>query len=363
MREAVVSTNIKVPETDYGYANARLRGMRANLLPQSFYEEIIASPDLESAVKPLMDTEYADDLETELLHGHTAAVVDEALKANMVRAYRKVLGFLNPEARRLLSTLLGRWDVFNVKAILRGAHNHVSFDEVKDSLVPAGYLGLTELEALAKLDDVRAGIDTMAMWGLVYALPLRQSFPEYAENNELSVLELALDRQYSEWASGRLVGDETNVALVRRVFGMQVDIMNLVTIFRMIKEEVAAENATRYFLPGGWAVRSDLFTELARLSDIDEVLDRLKSTPYAEALDAAAVRYLENQSIPVFERALEELLMRRALVSAAKDPLGVGAAVAYLWGKQNEITNLRIVIKGKDVGMPADRVREELILV
>jgi vacuolar-type H+-ATPase subunit C/Vma6 len=50
-------------------------------------------------------------------------------------------------------------------------------------------------------------------------------------------------------------------------------------------------------------------------------------------------------------------------MAGVKDPHGVGVAIAYLYGKQNEITNLRIVVKGISVGMPADRVSEELILV
>ncbi len=40
-----------------------------------------------------------------------------------------------------------------------------------------------------------------------------------------------------------------------------------------------------------------------------------------------------------------------------------GIMIGYLWAKQNEITNLRIIVKGKSVGMPADRMRKELILV
>jgi len=56
-------------------------------------------------------------------------------------------------------------------------------------------------------------------------------------------------------------------------------------------------------------------------------------------------------------------VMRQALRAGVKDPHGVGVAIAYLYGKQNEVTNLRIVVKGIAVGMPADRVREELILV
>jgi V/A-type H+-transporting ATPase subunit C len=121
--------------------------------------------------------------------------------------------------------------------------------------------------------------------------------------------------------------------------------------------------AERYFLEGGRVINRELYMELARLSDVDEVLDRLKGTPYAQALDDAALRYLENASIPVFERALEQLLVRTALLSGVRDSQGVGVAIAYLYAKQNEITNLRIIVKGKSVGMPADRVREELILV
>jgi len=359
----VTAGNTKVPETDSGYANARMRGMRSRLLPRAFYERLIEAQDMSQVVKQLMETPYAPDLESELVHGRTAAVVDEALKENMIAAYRKVLSFLPPESRKLLSTLLGRWDVFNIKTILRGAHNHVPFDEIRTSFFPAGYLGTLELEALAKLDDVRVIIDTMAMWGLVYAVPLRQAYPEYAADQDLAPLELALDTQYAAWAAERLVGDAPDVDIARRILGMQIDTLNLVMIFRLLKADVDSIAAEKYFREGGRSIRRDTYMALSRLSDVDEVLDRLKRSPYSEALDAAALRYLESASIPVFERALEDHVMRRALMAGVKDPHGVGVAISYLYGKQNEITNLRIIVKGKAVGMPADRVREELILV
>jgi len=364
MSKAVIQAgNRAVPETDAGYANARLRGMRANLLPSSFYNRLVEAEDIGQTVKELMTTEYAADLESELVHGRTAAVVDVALKDNMVRAYRKVLSFLHPSARTLLSTLLGRWDVFNIKTILRGAHNHVPHDEVKESFFPAGYLSEEELEALARFEDVGAIVDTMAMWGLPYAAPLRRAFPDYSRDNNLAPLELALDQQYTAWASSRLHGPSADVDIARRILGMQIDTSNLVMVLRLLKADIGATQALNYFLEGGRAIRKDLFLELARMSDVDEVLDRLKRTMYAGALDEAALKYLESNSITVFERALEEQLMRRALMAGVKDPHGVGVAIAYLYGKQNEITNLRIVVKGIAVGMPADRVREELILV
>jgi V/A-type H+-transporting ATPase subunit C len=364
MSKAVIQAgNRAVPETDAGYANARLRGMRANLLPRAFYDRLMESTDIAQAVKELMSTDYAADLEAELVHGRTAAVIDGALRDNMVRAYRKVLSFLNPSARTLLSTLLGRWDVFNIKTILRGVHNEVPLDEIKKSLFPAGYLSESDLEALAQFDEVGAVINTMAMWGMVYAAPLRKAFPSYTKDNDLAPLELALDLQYTSWASSRLVGGSPDVEIARRILGMQIDTSNMVMVFRLLKADLGGTQAEKYFLEGGRIIRRDLFLEIARMSDIDEVLDRLKRTQYGSALDEAALRYLETNSITVFERALEEQLMRRALMAGVKDPHGVGVAIAYLYGKQNEITNLRIVVKGISVGMPADRVREELILV
>jgi len=364
MSGAVITAgNRKVPETDAGYANARLRGMRSHLLPRGFYERLIEDTDLAQVTKDLMETDYASDLEEQLVHGRTAAVIDDALKNNMVRAYTKVLKFLHPDARKLLSTLLGRWDVFNIKTILRGTQNHVSYEDMKSSFFPVGYLSLEELEALAKFDDVRTIIDTMAMWGYVYASPLRRAYPEFSRTGDLAALELALDRQYAEWAASRLVGEAADVEVARRVLGMQVDTSNLVMVLRLLKADVEQARAKDYYFEGGSVIRRDKFLQLAQLSDVDEVLDQLRSTVYAEALDAAALRYLENASLPVFERALEDLLMRRALLAGIRDPNGVGIAIAYLYGKQNEVTNVRIIVKGKAVGMPADRVREELILV
>jgi V/A-type H+-transporting ATPase subunit C len=99
------------------------------------------------------------------------------------------------------------------------------------------------------------------------------------------------------------------------------------------------------------------------LSDVDEVLDALKSTPYARQLEAVIGTYVEEGSLSVFERALEDYVMRKALDAGRGDPLGIGITIAYLWAKQNEVTNLRIIVKGTAVGMPPDRMRKELILV
>lgn len=348
---------------DYGYANARIRGMRSRLLERSFLDGLIATPDVQRLIQELSETEYGPDLEDTLIHGRDAAAIDEALKNNMVRTFQKVLGFLNEEAQFLVMTLLGRWDVFNIKTILRGKHMHLTTEEIAEGLLPAGQLSLVDLEALAMQDDVRAVVDTAVTWGLPYASALRDGYGEFLKSGELADVELELDRYFTGWASDRLRRRGANSRLAKRILAIQVDIANLVMVFRLQKADLESINVAGFFLEGGVDIKAELYLELARMSDIDEVLDRLRGTPYGKAVDDAAMKYLEENSIAVFERALEDYLMRKALMLGTGDPLGVGVAIAYLWGKQNEITNLRIIVKGKAVGMPVERVRGELILV
>lgn len=363
MSTATTAIRVGTPGRDYGYSNARVRGMRSRLLKSSFFDGMMHAKDLNGVIQALMDTEYRPDLEERLLHGHTTGQIDLALKDNMVRTFRKVMTLSNDEARGLLTTLLGRWDLFNIKTVVRGKHMNLSSEEIIDSMVAAGQLEPVDLEELSKQSTVKSVVDTLATWGLPFAVPLRAAMPEYAESGSLAVLELALDKYYFEWAAGRLKGRNHNRALTRRFLGTQIDTINLLTCIRLLNADLGDEEPLRFFLPGGLSVSEALFSDLAQKSDVDEVYDRLKRTPYGRPVEEVAVKYVESGSVSVFERALEDYMMRRAFAVGRGEPLGVGIIVSYLWMKANEVTNLRIVVKGVSVGMPEGRMREELIVV
>jgi len=355
---------IRPPKTgDYGYANARIRAMHSRLLSRQFIEGLVGISDIKGLVQGLSGTEYEPYLDEIGIHGLDATNVDIALTNNMVRTYGKVIDFLNPEARYLVETLLGKWDVFNIKTVLRAKHLGVDTKDILEGVLPVGSLGPIDIGVLAGLEDLKAVIDTIVTWELPFAAPLREGFAEFIEKGELAAMELALDKYYASWASERLRKRRNNIRTARRILAIQMDVSNLVMIFRLQYASVDVPVAESYFLPGGSVISKKFYSELAGMSDIDEVLDRLKKTPYGSALSDVAMLYLEHNSISVFERSLEDKLARYAMSLARGDLLGIGVVISYLWAKQNEITNIRIITKGKTVGMPIERVRKELILV
>jgi V/A-type H+-transporting ATPase subunit C len=337
--------------------------MRSKLLRSEALERLLQADDVHQLIQELLQTQYGPDLEESLLMGRDAAQVAEGLKHNLMRTYGKVFGFLNEQAKDICSTLLGRWDVFNLKTIIRGKHVNLSAAEISEGLLPVGSLRQVDLDGLLLQSDIRGIVDTATTWDLAQAPAMRQGYVEYQKTGELADLELALDRYYSTWAAKQLSHRGRNYAVGRRILGIQVDVLNLIMVFRAARENLEPQQSQEFFLLGGVDVGIDLYTRLAALSDIDEILDGLRVTRFGNLMDEAATHYVETMSISTFERALEDYFTRKVIAVGSTDPLGVGIPLAFLWSKQNEVTNVRIITKAIEIGIPADRTRKELILV
>ncbi len=55
----------------------------------------------------------------------------------------------------LIGAYLMRWDVWNIKSILRGKFSGASDEEIRETLVPAGSMRSDTLNELIKKPDIR----------------------------------------------------------------------------------------------------------------------------------------------------------------------------------------------------------------
>jgi V/A-type H+-transporting ATPase subunit C len=260
--------------------------------------------------------------------------------------------------------LLARWDVFDLKTVLRGVHARSSPGEIVDSLMPAATLADVELLELAKSESVQEVVDTLATWRLPYARPLEEALESYRTHDVTAPLELALDRWYFRSVSERLTSKRgSDRRLMQRVMGTIVDVENLRTALRLMGLGGAAAETAEYFLEGGSEIGPERFSALCAAEDVDQALEVLKRTRYAKPLEDAAVMYLKEGTLSVLERALEDLLTREMLAARRGDVLGLGVVISYLWAQQNEVSNIRVAITGREMGLPEERMRRELILV
>ena len=348
---------------DWGYINARMRGMKSRLLDHHTLDNLILQPDLDSLMTELEKTPYRDDIIEAKGRYSGMICIEYALRKNFVRTFRKVLAFAQEdEARHYIQIFLHRWDVQNIKTILRGKNIHVTNEEILECLIPAGELDEATLTELVRQQDPRGVIDLLATWKIPYGRPLTTAFPEFAKTGDLGLLECALDRYYYEDALLSVKTQTPNNARIRNILSLEIDVVNIKTVLRMIRDHIKPEEAQKFLLTGGQEFDLKKLDRLLALKSLEDALAELAKTRY-QFLTGTPETALRAQKISVIEKQLERYLVQQGTKAFLGDPLSVASLIGYFWAKYNEITNIRIISRCKTADLPVEHLKEELVYV
>jgi V/A-type H+-transporting ATPase subunit C len=348
---------------DWGYINARMRGMKSRLLDHHTLDTLVLQPDLESLVSELEKTPYREDIIEAKGRYASMPAIERALRNNFVRTFRKILDFAKKEeAEQYIRIFLHRWDIQNIKTILRGKNIHVTNEEILDCIVPAGEMDEVTLTELVRQQDMKAVIDLLATWRIPYATPLTTAFPEFVRTGDLGMLECALDRFYYADALLAVASPGSNNTMIRHVLALEIDVVNIKTVLRMVRDHVEPEEARKFLINGGLELDEKKLSRLLALPLIEDVVAALAPTRY-RFLTTVPAEVLQAKKISVIEKDLERFLVQQGTKSYLGDPLSVASLIGYFWAKYNEITNIRIISRCKTADFPVEHLKEELIYV
>lgn len=358
-------------DDDYGYANARLRAMKSRLLTRTDYAALLDEPNVEAMVAQLTHTVYQTAIEAALVRTSGWECLSQGLRRHLATTLARISNFFSDKPQRLWQILIARYQVFNLKTILRGQALTVPADEILDTIIPMGDLHDADLRRLVQQTSVRAVIDVLATWHHPYAPALLQAMPRYAEQHDLAELDLALDRAHYALAFAQLDDqDDDNGKLVRKILQREIDVTNLLTIIRLsewggsavrLVERYGSNTPIALLLKGGGLATQKLFN-LTALPAIDQLVREMHDTAFGTVLSRAQARYNETHALATFEDELETFSMQENLTLFHNDPLTIGIAIAYLTALINETRNLRVIGRGKMAGWTHTEIEKELRL-
>jgi V/A-type H+-transporting ATPase subunit C len=345
------------------YVNARVKAMKGRLLDPAVYETLILKPDIASIISELGTTAYKEEIEKASIQFSGIMSIEVALRRDFTRAFRKIFNFMKgDESEKYIKILLGRWDVQNIKTILRGKNIHITTAEIHDCLIPAGELDDTTVIELVKQPDVKAVIDLLATWGISYAKPLTRAFKEYSDRRDLAILEYALDRFYYKNALKAVKGESYDDRLVREMITTEIDVTNIKNVLRMIRDRVDPEEAEEYLIEGGTLLDTEMLVAMVKTGTFAGAIKLVEATPYA-FLSRVPEDVLKAQKISVLEKDLEKYLIKLGVSKFLGDPLSIAVPIGYIWAKYNEVTNIRIIARCKTADVPEKEIRGELVYV
>ncbi len=346
--------------------------MKGALLSEGFFKYLLSLEKIDEIINTFEGTPYEKDIGEGVLLYKGAKGIEEGLKKNLIKDFRKLLTRVTTgQVREMVKLILGRWDIHNLKTIVRGKHIGAPQKDILESLIPAGMIGEAALIELSKRIDIKEIIDLLTTWEVPYALPLRRNYFQYTKDREVANLEFSLDRFYYENAIQTIRGNRF-VELLRRdwnrkvlleLFKVEIDFINIMTVLRLSREVIEEETIVQYFIENGKHINRDLFVKIARLKATEDIVEALKGTPYHAALKKGLQEYFTSGLVSPIQRRLEELIVRRSIELFKEYPLSIAPVIAYIWAKYNEVVNLRILVRCKSVKMPDDRIWSSLILI
>jgi vacuolar-type H+-ATPase subunit C/Vma6 len=260
---------------------------------------------------------------------------------------------------------LGRWEVANIRAIVRGKARDAPHDRIVSALLPVGRLGEPHLIELAGQPDLGAVADTLRLWDFGCAVPLCRAIREHRGVRDSVPIETALDRAYFEWALTELDPRDADENRARDMVQRQIDLVNLLSILRVVTVKERGGGVPQNGespLPGG-------LLGLRRIRGICEsataegAFGMIEETYFAPAIERGILAFGESGRLSVMERFLEAVVLEKGCRLYREDPLGSGVSLGYLWRKYNELLNLRILLRGLAHDVPVNMIREELVLV
>ena len=325
---------------NYAYINARIRAMHSGLITEKLEETLNASSYGEF-LRILSESNLGADIGEATAAGAGLPQLDAALSRNFFSTAQKVVGMADGSSGRDIALLFAKYDLLNLKAVARGKIGGRSASEITPSLLPAGSLKPSTLEALAQTTDLNALAGVAGLNASPLALAFRKAVAGLAASNNLLDFEVALDQAYYVTALKEASSDTLKDYLRREVDGA-----NILTALKL-KAQGRTENLEPYFIAGGREVSKTRFEQVA------------SGTGGLEGLNAYA-GLSDNTDLSSAETIIREALLKGAKRLYTSDALGIGVVIGFLKDKEREVALTRLIGRAKYYNVPAETLRREV---
>ncbi|HYM39157.1 MAG TPA: ATP synthase A1 subunit C [Thermoplasmata archaeon] len=350
-----IRDRIPLESGNYPYVTARVKAKRASLLPKETYDRLLLMGIPEIA-RFLGEREYKAEMLALGAKYSGVDLIENAVSRNLAETYNKIYDFSEGGLRAMIGRYLDRYDLENIKTIVRAKTYGAAAEDVAEDLVPAGSFSeefLTQLVDAPSLDAVFRELEDT-----IYANALSILGKKPGDVSNWSDWEDLISRlYYAELLASIPTATDAN-RLMRQFVEREIDILNLKTLLRAWSAK--AKFQREIFLDGGFEMTVDELHELVTL-DKPNLIQGLQAYSFYEDI-AAALEKVEETGIGVLIRRVEKVHLLGAARYAHLHPLSILPILDFIVLKDREATNIRLIARGKESGLPVETIRELLVV-
>ncbi len=326
-------------DTQYAYAVGKIRALEKRLLDRARMERMIDARSPEEALKVLLEAGYesgSDDY-------RDVYEFESLLKNEQLKVY-KLLKSIAPGTGAFEIFQLQN-DYHNIKVLLKAEFLEQDNDNM---LVDTGTVPAAELKEMIEKRNFKEMPDIMRS-------AVEECIDVFNRTRDPQAIDVVIDRacfqQMQEYAA------KAGNSFISGMVQLITDLTNIKIFLRARNTGLKWNTLQKVLLPGG-SIDSKVFIE--NLNDnLDGFIKYLSNKPYGEICEKGIESFNNTGSFSKLEKLADDYIM--SYVKKAKYvALGIEPLIAYLWAKENEIKNARIIMVGKINNIPSEVIRERL---
>ena len=302
-------------------SSVRIRHAEKKLLTKQQLQRLADAKNLEDAIKLLNETSYSSELSKLDRPENYEQVLSEVLN----KTYKEAME-ISPE-KSLVEILSCKYDYHNLKVLVKENILKEKFDSMycmldENEIEAFRELALKNDEGLSK--DFKECLDF------------------FETTKDPQDIDIFIDKKYFEKVLS--LAEEFKLEMITEYFKAMIDFINLRTFIRCRKQNQVKETLEKVLIKGG-DIETDKILDMF-YEDIEILPIKLKAYKIGRVLSKIVEEYKNTNSLNSFEKSMDDYLVE--IVRKAKS-IHYGAEVifSFLFAKELEIKNLRLILVGK----------------
>ncbi|SEN46815.1 V/A-type H+-transporting ATPase subunit C [Amphibacillus marinus] len=327
-------------DTQYKGVNTLLRVYETKLLTREDYEKMLRAESLQEALEVLKSTDYHFDDQEILLNKD----FDSFLLYRLRMIYEELYEVTpNSEVVQIFSL---RYSYHNAKVLLKQRFTDLSLEHL---LIPIGKYPVTTIKNLVNTQQ-------SAELNPIMIEAVNEAIADFETYGRVEAADVFMDTYY--YKHMRAITDRLKNETITRVADVLIDLDNLSTVVRSINQ-----NKSRSFLhtvlSSSGSIPKQAIINLADQGAVSILNELYLEKPYADKLQAVLSDSKDTINPMLLDKVIDEIV-HELMEEGKYQPFGPMPVMAFMFAIEKEITNIRLILVGKDNQINEDTLRERM---
>lgn len=327
-------------EIDYKGVNTILRTYELKLLAEADYDRMLKASSLKDALDVLKGTGYEFDENETLMNKN----FEGFLIKHLAEVYQDLFS-ITPVAE-IVELFALRYTYHNLKVLLK---QRFSGKDLEQLLIPIGKYSIASLKKLVETGD---GNDEHP----ILIEGVQEALRDFDEGHRIEAATIFMDTYYFRHL--RSISDKLQHPSITKMVDGTIDLYNLSTMIRSLKQ-----NKPRGFLytvlsSSGSISKRDLIEE-----SINGPSAVMRKHYFSKEYGMRLSNMISDTTNEVDTQKLDKLvdeLTYELIAEGLYQPFGPIPLLGYLFAKEKEVTNIRLILVGKDNQIEEQILRERM---